>query len=53
MLGKSSRAKNQLDSFSRFDRTPTCGRQINTDTDRQTDRHKAMASTRASIASRG
>jgi len=45
----SSRAKNQLDTFSRLDRTPTCDRQ----TERQTDRHRAVASTRASIASRG
>ena len=35
------RAKNQLDSFSRFSRTPTFGGQ----TDGQTDRHMAMAST--------
>ena len=35
----SSDAKNQLDSFSRFDRTPTCDRQI------QTDRHRPTAST--------
>ena len=27
----SSRAKNQLDSFSRFDRTPTCDRHTDTD----------------------
>jgi len=33
----SSHAKKQLDSFSRFSRTPTC--------DRQTDRHRPMAST--------
>jgi len=33
----SSHAKNQLDSFSRFSRFPTC--------DRQTDRHRPMAST--------
>jgi len=32
----SSHAKNQLDSFIRFDRTPTCDRQ--TQTDRQTER---------------
>ena len=33
----SSHAKNQLDSFIRFSRTPTC--------DGRTDGHKAMAST--------
>ena len=33
----SSRIKNQLDSFIRFGRTPTC--------DGQTDGHRAMAST--------
>ena len=33
----SSRAKNQLDSFIRFDRTPTC--------DGRTGRHRPMAST--------
>ena len=31
--------ENQLDSFNRFDRTPTCDIQ----TDRQTDRHRAIA----------
>ena len=36
-IAGSSHAKNQLDSFSRFDRTPTC--------DRQTDRQRPMAST--------
>ena len=46
----SSRVKNQLESPSCFDRTPTCDRQ--TQTGRETDRHRAMASTRASIASR-
>ena len=35
----SSRAKNQPDLFSRFDRTPTCERQT------QRDRHRAIAST--------
>jgi len=42
----------QLDSFIRFDRTPTCDRQ--TPTDRQTDRRRAIASiaARASTASR-
>jgi len=33
----SSHAKNQLDSFSRFSRTPTC--------DGQADGHRVMAST--------
>jgi len=33
----SSHAKNQLDSFIRFDRTPTC--------DGQTDRYRPMANT--------
>ena len=33
----SSHAKSQLDSFSRFNRTPTC--------DGETDRHRPMAST--------
>ena len=32
----SSHAKNQLDSFSRFDRTPTCDRRIDTDGHRPT-----------------
>jgi len=45
----SSHAQNQLDSFSRFDRTPTCDRQ--TDTDGQTQGR--IASRRASTASRG
>ena len=35
-----SRAKNQLDSFSSFDRTPACDRRW----DRETDRHRAIAS---------
>ena len=43
----SSHTKNQLDSFSRFDRTPTCDRQT------QTVGHRAMASARASKASCG
>jgi len=38
-------AQNQLDSFSRFDRTPSDGQ---ADTDRWTDGHRAMASTCAS-----
>ena len=42
---RSLHAKNELDPSNRFDGTPTC--------DRQTDRHKAIASTRDSIASRG
>ena len=37
------RCRNQFDSSSRFHRTPTC--EIVTDTDRQTDRHKAIAGT--------
>jgi len=41
--------KHQLGSFSPFHRTPTCDRQ----TDRQTDRHGEIASTQASMASRG
>jgi len=46
---RSSRAKNQLDSFIRFDITPTCGRK----TQRDRHRHKATASsTRASIIAR-
>ena len=44
---RSTHAKNQPDSFSCFDRTPTCHRQT------QTDGHGAMATTRTSIASRG
>ena len=46
---KLSCQKNQLDSFGRFARTPTCDRRT------QTDRHRAKASKpiRASIASRG
>jgi len=42
----SSHAKNQLDSFSRFSRTPTCDRQ----TDRQTQAHGYY---RGCLASRG
>jgi len=44
---KGIRAKKQINPFTPLDRTPTCGR--------QTDRHghRAMASTRASITSRG
>ena len=38
--GRKLACQNQLDSFSHFDRTPTC--------DRQTDGHRAMASTGAS-----
>jgi len=54
----SSHAKIQLDSFIRFDRTPTCDktdrhRRTDGQTDRQTDGHRAMASTRASKAPRG
>ena len=47
MVEGSYHAKNQLDSFIRFDRTPTCDRQTDT------DGHRAIASSRASIASRG
>ena len=47
MVEGSSRAKNQLDVFNRFDRTPTCDRH------RRTDGHRAIASARGSIASCG
>ena len=45
MIGNKLPCQNQLDLFGSFDRTPTC--------DRQADRHRAIATTRASIASRG
>ena len=47
LVEKSLQAKKQINPSTSFDRTPTC--------DRQTDshRHRAIASTRASIASRG
>jgi len=48
MVENSLRAKNQINPFIPFDRTPTCDRQT------QTDGHRAIASTRAaSMASRG
>ena len=45
LVERNPHANNQINPSIRFDRTPTC--------DRQTDRHMAIASTRASIASRG
>jgi len=48
MVENSLRAKNQINPFIPFDRTPTSDRQT------QTDGHRAIASTRAaSMASRG
>ena len=39
--GRKLACQNQLDSFSCFDRTPTCDRRTDTDT----DGHRSMAST--------
>jgi len=49
LVERSLHAKTQLDPSNHFNRTPTCDRHRH----RQTDGHRAIASTRASTASRG